>query len=65
MIAKEQQISITGPLALSLSDKNVASMTAMKPAILGGTVKSCAFIRLYPRLDMIVGRKSEYEYILF
>ncbi len=61
MIAKEQHPIITGPLALILSDANVHIMTARKPAMFGGTVNSWALTLLYPRLEIIEGRKRENE----
>ena len=60
MMASEQQTSITGPRALSLSDKKVAPITAKNPTMFGGTVNSCAVTLLvYPNVVIMVGRKRE------
>lgn len=64
IIAREQPIRITGPRALILSDMKVALITAMNPTVLGGTVSSWAVILVYPKVLIIVGRKSENEYSL-
>ena len=64
MIASEQQKSITGPRALILSDKKVPPITAKNPTMFGGTVNSCAVTLVYPKAVIMVGRKSEKEYIL-
>lgn len=64
IIAREQPIRMTGPRALILSDKKVAPITAMNPTILGGTVKSWAVKLVYPKVLIILGRKSENEYSL-
>lgn len=61
MIASEQQTSITGPRALILSDTKVAPITAKNPTIFGGTVNSCAVTFSYPKVVIMVGRKSEKE----
>lgn len=61
MIAREQQTSITGPRALTLSDKKVTPITAKNPTMFGGTVNSCAVTFLYPKVVIMVGRKSEKE----
>lgn len=64
--AREQPTRITGPRALILSDKKVALITAMNPTVLGGTVSSWAVVTLvYPKVLIIVGRKSENEYSLY
>lgn len=64
IIAREQPTRITGPRALILSDKKVALITAMNPTVLGGTVSSWAVMLVYPKVFIIVGRKSENEYNL-
>ena len=64
IIATEQPTRMTGPRALILSDKKVAPITAMNPTIFGGTVNSWAVRLVYPKVLIIVGRKSENEYSL-
>ena len=46
-----------------LSDKKVPPITAKNPAMFGGTVNSCAVTLVYPKAFIMVGRKSEKEYI--
>ena len=46
MIASEQQNIMISPRDLILSDIKVPRITAKKPAIFGGTVKSWAFTLL-------------------
>ena len=60
-IATEQPPSMIGPRALILSDKVEQIKTVKKAPMLGGTVNSCAVTRVYPRLEMMVGRNSEKE----
>ena len=60
-MATEHPTNMTGPRTLNLSDAHVPKRTAKKPAMLGGTVKSWAVIRVYPRPEMMVGRKREKE----
>ena len=47
-----------------LSDTKVPPITAKNPAMFGGTVNSCAVTLVYPKAVIMVGRKSEKEYML-
>ena len=51
--------AISGPLALTLSDRNDVASTMKNAAMLGGTVNNWAMVDVYPRPLMMVGRKRE------
>lgn len=51
--------NIKTPLRLNLSEKWEIKRTVKKPHMFGGTLNSCVIVELYPRLLMMVGKKSE------